>query len=38
VLVHAGRVTAGTALVGIWALAESVSFVKLESIGLILAG
>jgi quaternary ammonium compound-resistance protein SugE len=31
-------VAGGTALVGIWALDESVSVVKLVSIGLILAG
>lgn len=36
--VWTGLGAAGTALVGIWALGESASVVKLVSIGLILAG
>ncbi len=36
--VWTGLGAAGTALVGIWALRESVSVVKIVSIGLILAG
>jgi quaternary ammonium compound-resistance protein SugE len=36
--VWTGLGAAGTALVGMWALGESVSLVKLVSIGLILAG
>ena len=36
--VWTGIGAAGTALVGIWALGESVSTIKLVSIGLILAG
>jgi quaternary ammonium compound-resistance protein SugE len=36
--VWTGIGAAGTALIGIWALGESVSLIKLVSIGLILAG
>ena len=36
--VWTGLGAAGTALIGMWALGESVSVVKLVSIGLILAG